>query len=120
MKLPTPDALLRRLESKQVAPKGERALDMEQASARDCDTPEPVLLLTNAALYARAAAAGDWSRLPLRRMGGVRITSDPSGILTRYNVTDTEGRVAVDLALPLARASFRERLQELGATFNVA
>jgi len=105
--------LLRQLEHRHVAPKGERAVDVELAAAPGADSPEPVLLLTNAALYARAATAKDWSRLPINRIDTVRVSSDCSGMLTRYSVVDHDGLVQVDMALPMARESFRERMESL-------
>lgn len=107
--------VLRTLEQRHVAPMGEQALDVEQAAARGAASPEPVLLLTNAALYARAASAKDWSRLPLDRIRKVNVSQDPSGMLTRYRVEDDGGEVRYDVALPMARASFRDRMARLDA-----
>jgi hypothetical protein len=109
----TASTLLRQLENKQVAPKGECVVDVEHAATADSDAPEPVLLLTNAALYARAASARDWARLPIHRIGAVQVSSDRTGMLTRYSVVDDAGQVQVDVALPLARDSFRECMESL-------
>lgn len=105
--------VLRRLEQRHVAPRGEHAIDLEQAAVAGGVDPEPVLLLTDAALYARTASAKDWSRLPLDRIRRVSVSTDPSGMVTRYRVEDDADHVRCDLALPLARASFRERMQGL-------
>jgi hypothetical protein len=105
-------SVLRRLEQRHVAPKGEQALDVERAASPGETTPEPVLLLTNAALYARAHAQS-WTRLPLNRIKKVTVNTDATGMLTRYGVEDDGGQVHVDLALPMACVSFRERMREL-------
>jgi hypothetical protein len=104
--------LLRHLERHHVAPSGEHALDLEQAADLGLETPEPVMLLTNAALYARAAAAS-WTRVPLSRIRRVTVATDPSGMLTRYTVAGETGETVVDVALPMARSSFKERMKEL-------
>ena len=104
--------LLRQLERHHVAPSGEHALDLEQAADLGLETPEPVMLLTNAALYARAAASS-WTRVPLSRIRRVTVATDPSGMLTRYTVDGETGETVVDVALPMARSSFKERMKEL-------
>jgi hypothetical protein len=104
--------LLRHLEEHHVAPSGEHALDLEQAADLGLETPEPVMLLTNAALYARAAARS-WTRVPLSRIQRVTVATDPSGMLTRYTVAGETGETVVDVALPMARSSFKERMKEL-------
>ena len=104
--------LLRHLERHHVAPSGEHALDVEQAADLGLETPEPVMLLTNAALYARAAASS-WTRVPLSRIRRVTVATDPSGMLTRYTVAGETGETVVDVALPMARTSFKERMKEL-------
>ena len=104
--------LLRHLERHHVAPSGEHALDLEQAADLGLETPEPVMLLTNAALYARAAARS-WTRVPLSRIRQVTVATDPSGMLTRYTVAGETGETVVDVALPMARSSFKERMRQL-------
>jgi hypothetical protein len=104
--------LLRHLEQHHVAPRGEHALDLEQSADLGHDRPEPVLLLTNAALYARAAARS-WTRVPLTRIRKIEVSTDPSGMLTRYRVDGEAGETVVDVALPMARSSFKVRMQEL-------
>ena len=104
--------LLRHLERHHVAPSGEHALDVEQAADLGLETPEPVMLLTNAALYARAAASS-WTRVPLSRIRRVTVATDPSGMLTRYTVDGETGERVVDVALPMARSSFKERMKQL-------
>lgn len=104
--------LLRHLERHHVAPSGEHILDVEQAADLGLETPEPVMLLTNAALYARAAASS-WTRVPLSRIRRVTVATDPSGMLTRYTVAGETGETVVDVALPMARSSFKERMKEL-------
>jgi len=113
MQTRTADVLLKQLQNRHVAPKGERVVDVERAAAPGSDSPEPVLLLTNAALYARAASARDWARLPIHRIRQVEVSSDYSGMLTRYSVVDERGEVCVDVALPMATGSFRERMESL-------
>ena len=106
--------LLRHLEEHHVAPSGEHALDLEQAADLGLETPEPVMLLTNAALYARAAARS-WTRVPLSRIQRVTVATDPSGMLTRYTVAGETGETVVDVALPMARswAVFLSRIQRI-------
>jgi hypothetical protein len=52
--------------------------------------------------------------LPIHRIGAVQVSSDRTGMLTRYSVVDDAGQVQVDVALPLARDSFRECMESLG------
>ena len=106
-------SLLRQLEKHCVAPTGERVVDVERATTPGHESPEPVLLLTDAALYANRADGHSWARLPLDRVAGVSVSTDPSGMLTRYRVMDASGHLWFDLALPMARSSFRARMEEL-------
>lgn len=107
----TPAAVLHHLERHRLAPRGEVALDLEAAATVGAADPVPVLLLTDAALYAYRSGAGTWDRLPLARLGRVTITVDPSGILTRYQVVEDTGAAWLDLAVAFARPSFRQRLR---------
>ena len=106
-------SLLRRLEHDHVAPKGEVAVDLERAAALGGPAPEPVLLLTDAALYANRTDGKRWERLTLDRVQEIFVSMDPSGMLTRYRVMDAGGQLWFDLALPMARSSFRARMEEL-------
>lgn len=105
--------LLRWLEQHHLAPTGEHVVDVERAAAPGDEKPVPVLLLTDGALYASRANGKSWERLPLHRVGQVSVCSDPSGMLTRYRVTDTDGDVWFAQALPMARDTFRERMEQL-------
>jgi len=107
-----PATLLHHLERTKVAPRGEHALEVEAAATSGASDPGPVLLLTDSALYALRAGR-NWERLPLAQVTRVSVTVDPSGILTRYEVADGSGASWLDLALPFARASFRQRLQHV-------
>ena len=105
--------LLQELELGRVAPAGEVAVDLELAGTAESKEPQPVLLLTDDALYAKGASG--WSRLPLARVGAVRITADVTGMVTRYSVDDDNGDRWLDRAVPMAHASFRARMQEIAA-----
>ena len=107
-----PATLLHHLERTKVAPRGEHALELEAVVSSGESEPAPVLLLTDSALYALRAGR-TWERLPLAQVTRVSVTVDPSGILTRYEVLDGSGAAWLDLALPFARASFRQRLQHV-------
>jgi hypothetical protein len=108
-------ALLRDLQKRRVAPHGEAAVDVERSPDLGDDAPEPVLLLTDAALYAARAGSKAWSRLPFERIRSIRVHTDPTGILTRYVIEDDAEQLWFAAALPLARPSFRERMHELAA-----
>ncbi len=106
--------VLRQLERQRVAPPGERPLEVEAAASQGAAGPTPVLLLTDKALYALRAQWG-WVRLPLSRMRRVTITTDSTGILTRYEVVNTLGDVWLNLAVSMARPAFRVALREVAA-----
>lgn len=108
-------ALLRDLQRRRVAPHGEAAVDIERAADLGDAAPEPVLLLTDAALYAARAGSKQWARLPFERIRRITVHTDPSGILTRYAIEDDAEQLWFAAALPLARPSFRERMHELAA-----
>jgi hypothetical protein len=108
-------ALLRDLQRRRVAPHGEAAVDVERSPELGDATPEPVLLLTDAAIYAARAGSKEWSRLPFERIRSISVQTDPSGILTRYAIEDDDEQLWFASALPLARPSFRERMHELAA-----
>ena len=104
---------LRALERSGTAPAGEIAVAVERGAVADAPQPEPVLLLTSRALYARRDAG--WARLPLDRVSSVSVDTDPSGMLTRYRVVDGRGDVFAAVAVPRVTGTFRARLQELAA-----
>lgn len=108
-------ALLRDLQRRRVAPHGEAAVDVERTADLGDAAPEPVLLLTDAALYAVRAGSKQWSRLPFDRIRRITVHTDPTGILTRYAIEDESEQLWFAAALPLARPSFRERMHELAA-----
>lgn len=110
---PDPATLLHHLERARVAPRGERPLELELWTSMTDTEPAPVLLLTDGALYCLRGAAGGWERLPLDRLGAVRVSVDPTGILTRYEVDDDSGLPWLNLAVAFGRSSFRTRLQAL-------
>jgi hypothetical protein len=105
--------LLQELELGRVAPAGEVAVDVEVAGTSEAHDPQPVLLLTDEAIY--AAGSSGWRRLPLSRVGAVQVGTDVTGMLTRYCVADDSGAPWLDRAVPMAHASFRARMQELAA-----
>jgi hypothetical protein len=107
--------LLRQLEQDRVAPRGELVVDLERAAFLGAAVPAPVLLLTDAALYASRANVKRWERLSRENIQRITVSTDPSGMLTRYQVVDAGGALWFDLALPMARASFRARMEELQA-----
>lgn len=108
-------ALLRDLQKRRVAPHGEAAVDVERSPDLGDDSPEPVLLLTDAALYAARAGSKQWTRLPFDKIRRITVHTDPSGILTRYAIEDEDEQLWFAAALPLARPSFRDRMHELAA-----
>lgn len=110
---PDPATLLHHLERARVAPRGEHALEIDVSALSGATEPAPVLLLTDSALYALRSGTRAWQRLPLAQVTWLRVTVDPSGILTRYEVHDSSRTPWLDLALPFARASFRQRLQHV-------
>jgi hypothetical protein len=105
--------VLQELELGRVAPAGEVAVDLEVAGTAECKDPQPVLLLTDEALYARGTSG--WSRLALSRVGAVRITADVTGMVTRYSVDDDNGASWDGRALKMSRGSCSARMQELDA-----
>jgi hypothetical protein len=107
--------LLRRLVQQRIAPKGEHVVDVERATPPGAAGPEPVLLLTDRALYAMGKAGSSWTRLPLAKVHTVSVSTDPTGMLTRYRVFDDEGTLWFDLALPMARSTFRERMEQVAS-----
>ena len=107
----TAPALLLDLQRRHVARRGERAVDVELAAGPGSDDLEPVLLLTSAALYVRSAAG--WCRVPLGTIRQVEVSTDSTGMVTRYRVVDRDGAVQAALALPLASTSFRQRMERL-------
>jgi hypothetical protein len=107
--------LLRDLQRRRVAPHGEVVVDLERTADLGDASPAPVLLLTDAALYAARAGTKEWSRLPFERIRRITVHTDPTGMLTRYAIEDDAEQLWFAAALPLARPSFRERMHELAA-----